>query len=165
MFMVNWAESLDTLSYYRVLRVPETADASTIKKGFHELAVHCHPDQYIDGDPVGRLAAERIFKCAVEAYSILCNPEHRRRYDAGLRRNILRLDPSVPEEKAKIAAPKTVLSLAQTPDGRRFAAKADAFIEAKQWENARIALVDACQREPSNEALKARLRKIYDDMR
>jgi curved DNA-binding protein CbpA len=145
------------------LRVAENVDAASIKKAFHELAVHSHPDQYQEGPAEARVAAEAIFKASVEAYAILTNPEHRRRYDALLKTGVLRLDTSKPEEKAPVVQAVTVVSMAQTVEGRKFAAKAQAFIEIKDWEGARIALTEACQREPGNAALQARLKQVYLD--
>jgi curved DNA-binding protein CbpA len=164
--LLAWADSLDSLSYYRVLRVPEAAPAAQVKKAFHDLAVHCHPDQYQDEVAEARNAAERIFKCSVEAYSILSNPDLRRRYDAQLKLGKLRLDPSLPEAPAAApAAEVPMFQLATTMEGRKFAAKAQAHLEANEWEQARIALSDACQREPGNAALQACLKKIYTQRR
>jgi DnaJ domain len=162
--LLAWADSLDSLSYYRILRVPPTAAPAQVKKAFHDLAVHCHPDQYQDEAVGARAAAERIFKASVEAYSILSNKDLRARYDAQLKEGKLRLDPSLPVAAAPTAAaPVPMFALATTPDGRKFAAKAQAHLEANEWEPARLALTDACQREPGNAALKDRLRKLYNE--
>ena len=162
--LLAWADSLDSLSYYRILRVPPTAPTAQVKKAFHDLAVHCHPDQYRDEAVEARTAAERIFKASVEAYSILSNTQLRARYDAQLKDGKLRLDPSLPEAAApQAAAPIPMFALATTSEGRKFAAKAQAHLEANEWESARVALTDACQREPGNAALKDRLRKLYNE--
>jgi len=63
--------------YYKVLGVPETADAAQLKKAFRKIARESHPDQH-----PGDKAAEERFKEASEAYEVLSNPEKRQKYDA-----------------------------------------------------------------------------------
>ena len=62
--------------YYEVLGVPKTADDATIKKAYRTLAKKYHPD----ANP-GDAEAEKKFKEASEAYSILSDPEKRKQYD------------------------------------------------------------------------------------
>jgi len=62
--------------YYDLLGVSRAADLSAIKTAYRRLAVKYHPDKN-SGDP----AAEEKFKEAAEAYSVLSDPEKRRRYD------------------------------------------------------------------------------------
>ena len=62
---------------YKVLGVPEGADAAAIKKAFRDLAKKHHPD----ANPGDKKAEER-FKELSQAYEILSDPEKRRRYDA-----------------------------------------------------------------------------------
>ena len=62
--------------YYEVLGVPKTADEATIKKAYRTLAKKYHPD----ANP-GDAEAEKKFKEASEAYSILSDPEKRKQYD------------------------------------------------------------------------------------
>jgi molecular chaperone DnaJ len=62
--------------YYEVLGVPRGADDKTIKAAYRKLAVQHHPDRNPDN-----AEAERLFKEASEAYSVLSDPEKRRTYD------------------------------------------------------------------------------------
>ena len=62
--------------YYEVLGVDRGADDATIKKAYRQLAKKYHPDM----NP-GDKEAEKKFKEASEAYSVLSDPEKRRQYD------------------------------------------------------------------------------------
>src|SRR5215510_9994076 len=62
--------------YYEVLSVSRTATEQEIKSAYRRLAVKHHPDK----NPNDATAEEK-FKEAAEAYSVLSDPEQRRRYD------------------------------------------------------------------------------------
>ncbi len=62
--------------YYEVLGVPKDADEAALKKAYRVLAKKYHPD----ANP-GDKEAEARFKEASEAYSVLSDPEKRRKYD------------------------------------------------------------------------------------
>lgn len=62
--------------YYEVLGVERSADARTIKRAYHTLAMKYHPDRNPEPE------AEAKFKEASEAYEVLSDPDKRRIYDA-----------------------------------------------------------------------------------
>ena len=157
-----WADSLDRMSYYEVLRVPRDADPDRIRVAFHDLALRCHPDRYVEEEPAVGKAASRVFKRAAEAYRVLSVPTQRRRYDELVKNGKMRMtvdDKIVPKEEPKL---KTIASITTTPDGGRKAILADHHLSLGNLEGARIALIDACNCEPGNEALKDRLQMIYE---
>jgi len=66
-----------TKDYYKVLRVSEDAELDQIKKAYKKLALQWHPDKNPDNVKV----AEEKFKEIGEAYSVLSDPEKRKKYD------------------------------------------------------------------------------------
>ena len=62
--------------YYEVLGVPRDADDAALKKAYRTLAKKYHPD----ANP-GDKEAEKKFKEASEAYSVLSDPQKRQQYD------------------------------------------------------------------------------------
>jgi DnaJ family protein B protein 6 len=63
--------------YYKVLGVPEDAEQDQIKKAYKKLALQWHPDK----NPDKVKEAEEKFKEIGEAYSVLSDPEKRKKYD------------------------------------------------------------------------------------
>lgn len=62
--------------YYEILGVSKTASADEIKKAFRDAAMKWHPHK----NP-GNKEAEEKYKDAAEAYSVLSDPEKRKKYD------------------------------------------------------------------------------------
>jgi DnaJ-class molecular chaperone len=65
-----------TKDYYQILKIPETADESAIKKAYRKLAVEFHPDRNPDNPQ-----AEEKFKDLTEAYGVLMDSRKRAEYD------------------------------------------------------------------------------------
>ncbi len=62
--------------YYEILGVDPAANEDAIKRAYRKMAIENHPDK----NP-GDEAAERRFKDAAEAYSVLSDGEKKQRYD------------------------------------------------------------------------------------
>jgi curved DNA-binding protein CbpA len=158
-----WAESLETLNYYEILRVPDDASTSEIQKAFHEISLRCHPDRFVeDGREVARAAAS-VFKRAAEAYNILRKPAFRKRYDAELRKGQLTLDERSVEVK-KTHEQRTLFMIAQGKMAKQYAARADEALSKGNLDAARVHLISATQQDPHNEELKERLEILYEAM-
>ncbi len=64
------------IDYYKVLGIDKNADEKQIKKAYRKLAVKYHPDKN-----KGNKQAEEKFKEINEAYTVLSDPEKRKKYD------------------------------------------------------------------------------------
>ena len=158
----RWLDAIKTQTYYGMLRLTPQASPADVKRAFHELALHFHPDQYAGRDPALAGSAGEVFKRIVEAYNILSSPELRAKYDLFLAVGKIRMDPNErPPEKKKVRV-RTLEEIAQDPRAKKSAKKADAFLDNGNLEAARLALTEACNGEPFNQELKDRLRLIYE---
>lgn len=156
-----WAESLESMNYYDILRVPFNAPPAEIQKAFHALSLSCHPDRFVDEPEEVGQAAGAVFKRLVEAYHVLRRPQLRARYDAELRKGQVKLDEHAVQQKPRFEQ-RTLFMIAKSPRAKQFAAKADQFLSAGKLEEARIQLISAYQNDPGNEELKERLDILYE---
>jgi curved DNA-binding protein CbpA len=154
--------TIEEKSYYEILRVPSDSSAADVKAGFHEFALACHPDRYVEEAPeVARVASE-IFKRGVEAYKVLSRPAWRARYDDGLTKGKLRFVLGSAPETPPPPAMRTLEDIARSPRAKECALKADRLISSGKLEEARIALVTALQHDHDNDELKDRLQVLYE---
>ena len=162
---IAWAESLETMNYYDILRVGPEASQAEIQQAFHDLSLRCHPDRFVEEPPEVGQAAAVVFKRLVEAYSVLRRPPLRARYDEELRKASGQAAPKFDEhavQQKKTFEQRTLHQIARNPRAKQFAAKADAFLSAGKLEEARIQLITAYQNDPSNQELKERLDILYE---
>lgn len=61
--------------HYETLQISPNADADTVQRVYRLLAQRYHPDNQVTGNEVR-------FRAVLEAYTVLCEPESRARYDA-----------------------------------------------------------------------------------
>jgi curved DNA-binding protein CbpA len=163
---IAWAESLDTMNYYDILRIANDASPSEIQQAFHDLSLRCHPDRFVEEEPeVGRAAAV-VFKRLVEAYNVLRRPQMRARYDQELAKaSGVAAAPKFDEhavQQKKTFEQRTLHQIANGARAKQFAAKADALLAAGKLEEARIQLITAYQNDPMNGELKERLDILYE---
>jgi curved DNA-binding protein CbpA len=155
--------SIDRKSYYDILRVGRDADAGAVKRAFHDFSLLYHPDRYVGAPPQEAEVASEIFKRGVEAYRCLSRKPTRERYDKSLARGKLRSAAARPSTLPPPPPPvRTLEDVARTPRAKQLALKADRLISAGKLDDARVALVSACQDEPDNAELAERLQIIYE---
>ena len=166
-----WAESLEAMNYYDILRVACDASPKQIQKAFHDLSLNCHPDRFVDEPVEVGQAASVVFKRLVEAYNVLRRPPMRVRYDLELRKSAGGSGGQGSaathfDEHAVAAKPtftqRTLHMIARNPKAKQYAAKADRFLSNGQLEEARIQLITAHQHDPGNDELKERLDILYE---
>ena len=77
-----------TIDYYHLLGVSSTADASQIKKAYHNKARELHPDRHVKKNVTSHenVDYKALFQQVKEAYQTLMDPDARQQYDS--RRNI-----------------------------------------------------------------------------
>ena len=170
---VVWAESLETMSYYDILRVAYDASPAEIQTAFHGLSLRCHPDRFVEEPVEVGEAATTVFKRLVEAYNVLRRPNLRVRYDEELRKATgaggvgasdgagARFDEHAVAQKPTFEQ-RTLYMIARNPKAKQFAAKADRFLSNGQLEEARIQIISAYQHDPGNAELKERLDILYE---
>jgi curved DNA-binding protein CbpA len=161
---IAWLANVDKKSYYEILGLAPNAQQSEVKEAFHEFALVCHPDRYVDDPPDLRQAAGEAFKRGAEAYRVLSRRAVRARYDKVLSQGKKRLDEKSLDEKPAPPKGKTLEQVAKTAKGKQFAVKADRLLSIGNLEDARLVLTNALQVEPDNVELNERLKLIYEAM-
>lgn len=68
--------------FYKILGVDSKATDDEIKKAYRKLALKWHPDRN-QGSEEERQKADKMFKDINEAYSVLSDPDKRKRFDLG----------------------------------------------------------------------------------
>jgi len=68
---------MDYKDYYQILGVPNTSSGDEIKRAYRRLAMQCHPDRNQGKEEW----AHRKFKEINEAFSVLGDPDKKRKYD------------------------------------------------------------------------------------
>jgi len=158
----QWVQTVQRKNYYEILRVKLDSSDADVKAAFHAFALRFHPDRLVDEPPEFAALAAEIFKRGVEAYNILTKPALRKRYDEGLRKGRIRLDPTSRPSAPPPPQMRTLEMIAKTPGGKKFAAKADRLIAIGKLEDARVALTSAFQCEPMNDELEERIDLLYE---
>ncbi len=157
-----WIEVAKNKNYYEILRLQLTASDAEVKAAFHQFALRFHPDRLVDdGDDTIEVASE-LFKRGVEAYNVLCKHELRKRYDGELRKGRIRMDIDKMDSAPPPLPQRTLEMIAKTPQGKKYAAKADRFLSIGKLEEARVQLQGAFQCEPGNHELEERIQIIYE---
>lgn len=67
--------------YYDILGVNKLANENDIKKAYRDLCVKWHPDKAPQDDEKKKKEYDKMFRDITEAYTVLMDPDKRKRYD------------------------------------------------------------------------------------
>ena len=158
------AQILDTLDYFQVLKLEQTATPAEIKLAFYRESRAYHPDRY---NALPRLrpqgaGARRSTSGSTEAYVTLRDDRKRPKYLADIngpeREKKLRFTEESEEEAQAEKKKKIEEQFGQTPKGRQLYQQALKDLEADKPEAAVRNLKMAITFEPSNEKFKELLK-------
>lgn len=100
----------EAVSYYEVLDLPRTAQASEVKDSYYALARRYHPDRFHLKSGTGLQAKiSSAFARITQAYETLTNPKTRSAYDAALERSQRLADAAPKSEKVEVPVPDVEL--------------------------------------------------------
>ncbi len=154
---------LDTLDYFQVLKIPQTATPADIKAAFYRESRAYHPDRYHAMAPCAvKDHAGRIYKRVTEAYVTLRDDQKRAKYlqdvNGPERDRRLRFDEASEKETAAEKKKQIEEQFGQTPKGRQLFQQAMKDLEGGRAEAAVRNLKLALGFEPSNEKFKEQLK-------
>ena len=155
------AKRLDDLDYYALLGVERDATVDAIKKAFHRFARKYHPDRFT-GDPKLSARNTRIYRRGTEGYRVLTNAEGRRGYDEVLAAGKLRYEGEARGPRQPSMAPGQSHTRAAA---RPFITKANAAIRQEDFQQAKLHLQVAIQRDPDNAELKTMLEDVQTKLK
>jgi DnaJ-class molecular chaperone len=156
--IANLRRSLDRTDYYTLLGVPKNVNLKRLKDAFHKMAGLFHPDRYYHVQDKELLEnASAIYKRITEAYRVLSTPIKRARYDQGLSKGKLRLEPEELEFRKK--EPESEIKL---PTARRFYLFGLESLAQGDIKAAFLNLKLALEQEPNNPVILEELKRIKD---
>ena len=148
-------DRLELLDYYTLLGLENDASGDDVRRAFHTFALKFHPDNHASSDPEKLARATQIFRRGAEAYRVLLDPAARKRYDEGLQRGELRLNPEQARATKTPAAAQRIHRKAHP-----FWKKAEAAMKREDWQTAKLNLSLAKQHDPDNPMITAALDQV-----
>ncbi len=94
-------------SHYETLGVAPTADAPSLRAAYLAKARVHHPDRHVDSPPLTRERAARTMREVNAAWSVLSDPEARRRYDGTIAATRARVTEQTRPPTGRAAPPPT----------------------------------------------------------
>jgi curved DNA-binding protein CbpA len=149
---------LDRLDYYRLLGVSHDCDNLHIKKAFYSIAAKFHPDRHRDAPAEIEKAIYDIFKRLNEAYRVLCDPDKKKLYNAGLDNGHIRFRTDIRMSMVPKKPEETITS----KDAREFYLKAVNYLENNNILQADLHIKMANTKEPENQAILELIKKLEE---
>ena len=151
----QWLSVLDSLSYYDLFRVPNTATSDELRYAFYSFADTFHPDGHTWRSQWEREAIGRIFRRGTEAYRVLADPGLRGRYDHALGEGMVRPEQIVVEPtNARPTGPLRLIDKVRSPGARPFVLRAEELLKQGDPKQAKIQLTMALHMDAKNPALE-----------
>jgi DnaJ-class molecular chaperone len=169
-----WANALDRMDYFQVLRIPRASrnaalDYGELRKAFSAFASSFHPDRFRNESPTTREHVTAIFRLGNEAYRVLNHPQLRVRYMNLLATGVQRMcgdeiarSVSSGIRPAVSAAPPagSIAGLAKDPRSATWARLADAALARGDKQEARLQLQLVLAKEPDNLNIHQKLAEL-----
>lgn len=148
-------DRLELLDYYTLLGLEPDATGDDIRRAFHTFALKFHPDNHSSADAAKLARATQIFRRGAEAYRVLLDPTARKRYDEGLDKGELRLNP---EQARKTKTPSAAQRINRK--AHPFWKKAEAAMKREDWQTAKLNLNIAKMHDPDNPMIQAAIERV-----
>ena len=163
--------NLNSLDYFELLRLPQSATPAEIKRAFYQESRTYHPDRFYQlPDPKLKEQIHELYKRVTEAYYVLRDDVKRRKYVADVngpeREQKLRFSEASEVETKAAAKREQEEQIGTHPKGRQFYLTAVQDLEAGRLAAAERNLKMALTYEPSNARYKEKLeeaRKLQGD--
>jgi hypothetical protein len=161
---------LDELDYFELLRLPQSAAPTEIKRAFYQESRTYHPDRFFHvADVKLKERINELYKRVTEAYYVLRDDGKRRKYLADIngpeRAQKLRFN-EASEVETKVAAKKEQEEqIGSHPKGRQFYLVGVSDLEAGRLPAAERNLKMALTYEPSNPRYKEKLTEVQQKLK
>jgi DnaJ-class molecular chaperone len=155
--------TLDSLTYYQLLAVSESAAGADVRAAFHAFSQRYHPDVHKESSDLVREKARRIFARGAEAYAVLKTPKRRSDYDLKIAQGQRRLNERAETSSGPVPSQRRALEdVCETPGARLHARQAARALSDGNLKEAASLLRKAVFTEPKNRDLAERLKSIED---
>jgi DnaJ-class molecular chaperone len=157
------AMTIDTLDYFQILNIAQTAPGPQIKTSYYGLARALHPDKFFHLDDEDlKTSVTKIYKRVTEAYMVLKDEPKRVKYLKDItgpeRQKKLRFsEASEAEQKEQ---QKAAAKIMKTPKGEQMYQTAMVDMQNGRYDAAFKALQSATLFEPANAELKKLLAEV-----
>ncbi|HSO31016.1 MAG TPA: DnaJ domain-containing protein [Labilithrix sp.] len=167
----QWLAALDSISYYELFRIEQSATHDALRDAFHAFAESFHPDSHNWRHPTEQAAIGYIFRRGTEAYRVLSDQQLRFRYDEALANGILRPENLIVETdgpRSQSMAPpgaagglgNRLIDKVRTPGARPFVLRVEELAKKGDPQQAKLQLVMAMHMDRGNPALEAYAKEL-----
>jgi len=155
--LVELSNRIDTLTYFEILNVPQTASRGEIRRAYYQLARSLHPDKFFHLESADvRRAIHLIYKRVTESHAILKDDTKKQRYLKNItgddRQSHLRYDEG--QELQQQKEEREQQEKARTPQGKKMYQAALAEVEKGNFAQALKNIQSALLFESGNAAFE-----------